>query len=231
MIGVIVNVVAIIAGTLIGLLVRRGLPDRMSSVLMKGLGLCTLVIGIQGAVAEPNVLVMIVSIVVGLAVGEALRIDERVNAWANRLTGRFVGEGKGARLAEAFVTSCLVMNVGAMTIVGSLDAGLTGDCNMLYTKSLLDFVAGIMMGATMGPGVLGSALFTLVFQGGIVLAAGVVAPLASEAVITELSCTGSVLILAIGLNLLEICDLKVLNYIPALVVSPLIIGAMQALGM
>lgn len=230
MLGVIVNVIAIVAGTLIGLLVKRGLPERVSNVLMQGLGLVVIVIGVQGAIAEPNVLVMIVSVVVGLAVGEALDIEGHVNRWSERLTSRFVGEGQGAKMAQAFVTSCLVMNVGAMTIVGSLDAGLTGDCSMLYTKSMLDFVAGIMMGATMGVGVMGSAAFTLVFQGGIVLAANLIAPFASDAVVAELTYTGSVMILAIGLNLAGITQLKVLNYLPGLVAAPLVLAAFTALG-
>ena len=230
MLGVIVNVVAIVLGTLIGLLVKRGLPERVSNVLMQGLGLVVIVIGVQGAIAEPNVLVMIVSVVVGLAVGEALDIEGHVNRWSERLASRFVGEGEGAKMAQAFVTSCLVMNVGAMTIVGSLDAGLTGDCSMLYTKSMLDFVAGIMMGATMGVGVMGSAAFTLVFQGGIVLAANLIAPFASDAVVAELTYTGSVMILAIGLNLVGITQLKVLNYLPGLVVAPLVLIAFTALG-
>lgn len=230
MLGVLINVAAIVLGTLIGLLVKKGLPERVSDVLMQGLGLVVIVIGVQGAIGEPNVLVLIVSVVVGLAVGEALDIEDRVNRATERLTSRFVGEGQGARMAQAFVTSCLVMNVGAMTIVGSLDAGLTGDCSMLYTKSMLDFVAGIMMGASMGVGVMGSAAFTLVFQGGIVLLAGVVAPFASDAVITELTCTGSVMILAIGLNLVGITKLKVLNYLPGLVAAPLVLAAFGALG-
>lgn len=227
---VIVNALAIVAGTALGLLVRRGLPERVSAALMRGLGLCVIVVGVQGAVAEPNILVMIVSVVTGLAVGEALDIEEHVNRWSERLTERFVGEGHGAQIARAFVTSCLVMNVGAMTIVGSLDAGLAGDYGMLYTKSLLDFISGIMMGATMGVGVFGSAVFTLVFQGAIVLLAGYVAPLASDALICELSCTGSVMIVAIGLNLIELTSFKVLNYLPSLLVVPFAMMGLQALG-
>ena len=228
---VIVNTIAIVAGCAIGLLVRRGLPERISDVLMRGLGLCTIVIGVQGAVAEPNVLVMIIATVVGLAVGEALDIDGHVSRWTERLTGRLTGPGQGTAIARAFVTSCLVMNVGAMTIVGSLDAGLGAGFDLLYTKSVLDFVSGIMMTAAMGVGVFGSALFTLVFQGAVVLLAGVIAPFMSDALILELSCTGSLMILATGLNMIEVTSFKILNLVPALLVVPLAMWALGAAGL
>ena len=122
------------------------------------------------------------------------------------------------------------MNVGAMTIVGSLDAGLRGNFGMLYTKSLLDLISGIPMAAAMGVGVMGSALFTLVFQGSIVLLAEYVAPYLSETLIKELVSTGSLMILAIGFNMLGLTKLKVLNYLPGLLVVPLALKLMQALG-
>ena len=132
--------------------------------------------------------------------------------------------------------------MGAMTIVGSLDAGLRGNFSMLYTKSLLDLISGIPMAAAMGVGVMGSALFTLVFQGGIVLLAEYIAPYLSETLIKELVCTGSLMILAIGVstgslmilaigfNMLGVTKLKVLNYLPGLLVVPLALKLMQALG-
>lgn len=190
---------------------------------MQALGICTVVIGAQGAVAEPNILIMIVSAVIGVFIGEWLDLDGRINRFTERLTSRFAGEGEGARIANAFITSCLIMNVGAMVIVGSLNAGLRADFAMLYTKSLLDFIAGIMMAAVMGIGVMGSGLFTLFFQGGIVLLAQYIAPFLSDQLITEVSCTGSLLILALGFNMLEVTKIKVLNYLPALAVVPVVV--------
>lgn len=190
---------------------------------MQALGICTVVIGAQGAVAEPNILIMIVSAVIGVFIGEWLDLDGRINRFTERLTSRFAGEGEGARIANAFITSCLIMNVGAMVIVGSLNAGLRADFAMLYTKSLLDFIAGIMMAAVMGIGVMGSGLFTLFFQGGIVLLAQYIAPFLSDQLVTEVSCTGSLLILALGLNMLEVTKIKVLNYLPALAVVPVVV--------
>nr|WP_255375018.1 DUF554 domain-containing protein [Anaerovibrio sp. JC8] len=217
-----VNTFAIVIGSLIGLLLRKGIPDRMSDVIMEALGVCTLVIGFQGALQEANILIMIVAVVVGVFIGEICDIDGRINRSTAKLTARFAGEGEAAKIANAFVTSCLIMNVGAMVIVGSLNAGLRADFAMLYTKSLLDFVSGIMLTAAMGVGVMGSAAFTLIFQGAIVLMAEFIAPYLSDGLIAEISCTGCLLIIAIGLNMLNLTKIKVLNYLPALLVAPVI---------
>jgi uncharacterized membrane protein YqgA involved in biofilm formation len=232
MFAVIVNTITILIGASVGLLLRKGLPESVSDAMMKGLGLCTIFIGIQGMIEEEYILVLILSTIVGIVIGELLDVDGHINRAAERLTSRFSGKGKGegAKIAQAFVTSCLIMNVGAMTIVGSLDAGLRGNFSMLYTKSLLDLISGIPMAAAMGVGVMGSALFTLVFQGGIVLLAEYIAPYLSETLIKELICTGSLMILAIGFNMLGITKLKVLNYLPGLLVVPLALKLMQALG-
>ncbi|MBQ9275147.1 MAG: DUF554 domain-containing protein [Succinivibrio sp.] len=224
MIAVIINTLAIMLGVFIGLWLRRGMSAALSDAIMKGLGLCTVVIGIQGTVREENVLILIVCTVVGILLGEAARLDERINRQTERLTSKFAkGEGQGAKIAEAFVTSCLIMNVGAMVIVGSLDAGLREDYSMLYTKSLLDLVSGIMLTAAMGVGVMGSALFTLVFQGAIVLCAQSAARFLSSELIEQLSCVGCVMILAIGLNMLELTRLKVLNMLPSLLAVPFVL--------
>ena len=176
MFAVIVNTLAITVAVFIGLLLRKGLPEHISSSIIKALGLCTVVIGVQGAIKEDNILIMIISVVIGLTVGEALDADGRVNRFTDRILKKGSPKANSSRLTEAFITSCLIMNVGAMVIVGSLDAGLRADYTMLYTKSLLDFISGIMMTAAMGVGVLGSAIFTFFFQGSIVLLAEYLAP-------------------------------------------------------
>ena len=214
MVAVFINTAAIIIGSLIGLLLRRGMPEAISDAVMKALGLCTVIIGVQGAVAESDVILMIVSCVIGVTVGTAMDWEGHVNRFTEHVTSRYVGEGEGGRIANAFVTSCLIMNVGAMVIVGSLNAGLSADYNMLYTKSMLDFVSGIIMG---------SALFTLIFQGAIVLMAESIAPFVSEDVIIHVSAVGSLLILAIGLNMLELTKFKVINYLPALIIVPILL--------
>ncbi|MCR5175931.1 MAG: DUF554 domain-containing protein [Anaerovibrio sp.] len=230
MFAVIVNTLAIIFAVIIGLIIRKGLPENISGSIIKALGLCTVIIGVQGAIKEDNILILIVSIVIGLTIGELLDADGHVNRFTDNLLKKFARKGNSSKLTEAFITSCLIMNVGAMVIVGSLDAGLRSDFTMLYTKSLLDFVAGIMLTAAMGVGVMGSAAFTFLFQGGIVILAGYIAPYLSDAVIDEMSCTGCLLILALGLNMLELTKFKVINYLPALIVAPLVLMLTQYFG-
>lgn len=222
MFAVVVNSVAIIVGTLIGLLIKRGVPKDISDSLMQGLGICTLLIGIQGAVVEKNILIMIVAVVIGIFWGEMIDLDGKINRAADKVASKFSKKGTEQDLGNAFVTSCLIMNVGAMVIVGSLNAGLRADFNMLYTKSLLDFISGIMLSAVMGPGVLGSAVFTFFFQGAIVIFAENLAPILSDAVVAELNTVGSLIIVALGLNMIGIAKLKVINYLPALLIVPII---------
>lgn len=231
MFAVIVNTLAIVAGALIGLLIRRGISEKLSHEVLRGLGLCTMIIGVAGAIKTGNILIMIVSVGVGVAVGEALTLEDRVNSRTDAILKKFSHGGNSSGIAEAFVTSCLIMNVGAMVIVGSLEAGLREDFTMLYTKSLLDFTAGIVLAATMGVGVLGSALFTLLFQGAIVLFSSYLAPLLSDFLINELSATGSALILAIGMNMVGITKFKVINYLPALLVVPFALKLVVAAGL
>ena len=206
-------------------MLKKGIPEKVSQAIMEALGVCTLVIGIQGVIIEPDILIMISSVVSGVLLGELFDFDGHINRFTEKITSRFAGEGQGAKIANAFVTSCLIMNVGAMVIVGSLNAGLREDYAMLYTKSLLDFVAGIMMAAVMGIGVMGSGIFTLLFQGSIVILAEYIAPFLSDQIVMEISCTGSLLILVLGLNMIGLTKIKVLNYLPALIIVPLAVWA------
>lgn len=230
MFAVIVNTVAIILGCSVGLMLRKGLPKRLTDSVMEALGVCTVAIGVEGIIHEEHVLVMIIAMVLGVLFGAAFRLDDRVYAGSEQLLSRFAGEGEGAKIAKAFVTSCLIMNVGAMVIVGSLQAGLAEDYTMLYTKSLLDFCSGIMMTAAMGVGVFGSAAFTLIFQGAIVLMAVWLAPFLSDAVIAEMSTTGCLLILMIGFNMLNLTKFKLIDYLPALLFAPILMMIVERLG-
>ena len=164
MFGVLVNTATVLIGSLIGLLCKKGIPDRLSSTVMKAIGLCTIAIGISGLLDGENTLVLIISIVLGVLIGELLDLDGRVNRLVERVAGRTAGEGKATQISQGFITACLLFCIGAMTIVGSLDAGLRGDHEMLLTKSLLDFISSIMLSATLGIGVLFSAAFVLLFQ-------------------------------------------------------------------
>ena len=216
MLGTSVNVATVLLGGTIGLLIKKGLSDKMSDALMKGLALCTLTIGISGALKGQDTLKLILSMVAGTLIGEALDLDGKVHRLGDWVEKRFSkGTGKTS-IAEGFVTASLLFCVGAMTIVGSLQSGLTGDHTMLFTKSLLDFVSSMIFASSLGVGVLFSAAFVLAFQGSITLLAGVVSPFLGELAIAEMTCVGSVLIIGLGLNMLGLTKLKIMNHLPAI---------------
>lgn len=223
MLGVLVNAVAVIIGSTIGLLCKKGIPEKYSGAIMKGIALCTLYIGISGSLKGENTIVVILSIVLGAAAGTALDIDGRLNRAGEALEKKMSRFGGNSSIARGFVTASLLFCVGSMTIVGSLTAGLSGDNEMLFTKSVLDFISAIMLSVSLGVGVIFSAVFVLVFQGGIALLAGVLAPVLSTAAINEVICAGSLLIIGLGLNLLGITKLKVADYLPALVFVPAVL--------
>jgi uncharacterized membrane protein YqgA involved in biofilm formation len=223
MLGVIVNTLSVIIGSALGLLLKKNIPVDVTGAVMKGLGLCTLYIGWTGSLKGENTLVLIISIAVGVAIGQALDLDAKLNQFASKLERRFKQNDQEVSFAEGFVTASLIFCVGAMTIVGSLQAGLIGDNEMLFTKATLDFISALIFAATLGIGVMAAAAFVFVFQGTIVLLAQVIAPLLSDPVIAEMTCVGSVLIFALGLNILGLTKLKVMNYLPA-VFLPILFG-------
>ena len=215
--GVFANVGTVILGSIIGILFKKAIPKSLADMLMQGLGLCTLFIGVQGAMKGQNTLIMILSVVLGTIIGTLLHLDDGLSNLGSKLEKRFGNSDGGPSLAQGFVTSSLVFCVGAMTIVGSLNAGLYGDNTMLYTKALLDLVSSCVFASTLGFGVTLSALFVLVFQGALVLLAGVAAPLfGGDVLINEMTCAGSVLIMGIGLNLIGVTKIKVMNMLPAM---------------
>ena len=217
MIGVLVNTLTVIVGSTIGLLFRKLIPEQWTDFIMKGIALCTLYIGIDGALEGTNTLVTIISIAVGALIGAALDLDDKLNRFASGLENRFKKEGSGgSTIAEGFFTASLLFCIGAMTIVGSLQAGLTGDNTMLYTKATLDFISSLIFAASLGIGVLFAAAFVLVFQGAIVLVAQAVSPFLTDYVVSEMTCAGSILIIALGLNILGVTNLKVMNFLPAI---------------
>lgn len=216
MLGVIVNVIVIILGSGIGMVLKKGIPERISETMMKGLGLCTLYIGWSGALKGSNTLVLIISMAIGIVIGEGFDLDKRLNNFAEKLEKKFSKQDGSISIAEGFIAASLLFCVGAMTVVGSLQAGLSGNYEMLFTKSVLDFISSMIFASTLGIGVMLSAVFVLIFQGGIVLLAQVVAPFLTDGVVAEMTCVGSVLIFALGLNIIGITKLKVLNFLPAM---------------
>ena len=223
MLGVLVNVVAVAIGGLLGLLLKKGIPARVEKGVMAALGLCCAVIGIQGALDGMETLIVIISMVVGAIIGGIIDIDRGVNKLGSWVESRFQKNGSTVSVAEGFVSATLLFCVGAMTIVGSLNSGLRGDHTMLFTKSLLDFFSGMMMAVSLGVGVALSAVSILVIQGGIALLAGVLEPLlaAIPGSIEQIACVGSVMIIAIGLNLIGVTKIKVANFLPGIIVAPI----------
>lgn len=227
MIGVLVNVAAVILGSLIGLLCKKGIPKRIADAIMTGIALCTVYIGISGSLKGENTIAVILSIALGAAVGTLLNIDGFISGIGEKLESKFSGKGEGSNIAKAFVTASLLFCVGSMTIVGSLTAGLTNDYGMLFTKSVLDFISAIMLTVSLGIGVIFAALFVLVFQGALVLLAGVLAPVLSDAAVNEIICAGSLMIIALGLNMLGITKIKVADYLPAMIFVPVVLWLLQ----
>ena len=222
MLGVIVNTIAVIVGSLLGLIFHKAVPERIVKAVMIGIGLCTIYIGISNMLKGENTLILIISLVIGAIIGTLLDIDGAITRVGDSLTRRFGKKGKTSSLTEGFVTASLLFCIGAMTIVGSLNSGLTGDHEMIFTKSLLDLISAIMLSASLGIGVLFSAAFVFVFQGAIVMLATTLQPFLTSHAIAELTCVGSVIILALGLNILGITRLKVSNYLPAIIVAPIL---------
>lgn len=222
MIGVIVNTVAVIIGSLIGLVFKKGIPEKMSDALTSILGLAVFFVGISSAFDGENILITIISLAIGTVLGTLANIDRRINKLGDWVENRFSKEKGKISIAQGFVTASLLFCVGSMTIVGSLQAGINGNNEMLFTKSLLDFVMAIVLTSTLGIGVILSSLFVLVFQGAIALSAGFAAGFLSNLVIAEMTCTGSILVMAIGLNLAGITKIKVADCMPA-VFAPILI--------
>ncbi len=223
MIGVFANTFTVLLGSAIGLLLKKGIPERVSKAVMVAIGLCTVYIGIDGALSGSNTIVLIVSMVLGTIVGTLLNIDGKINGvglFFERKMNR--SDGK-ATIAEGFMTGSLLFCVGAMTIVGSLNSGLSGDHTLIFTKSVLDLISSCMLASTLGIGVMFAAIFVFIFQGALVLAAGLLQNVLTDAaLINEITCAGSVIIIGLGLNILGLSKFKVADMLPAVLLVPLI---------
>ncbi len=226
--GSIVNCFTVIVGAVVGLFVKRiigagaegRLSGRISDALMKGVALCVLLIGITGAIKTQNVIIVIVSMVIGAVIGELCNLEGLVERLGKKIEDKT--RGRFGSVAQGFVTASLLFCVGSMAIVGALNGGLMRDHEMLYTKSLLDMISAFVLASSLGIGVAFSAVLVLVYQGSITLLAAWVAPLLSEVTIVEMSAVGSLLIVALALNMLGITKIKVMNYVPAIFI-PIII--------
>lgn len=224
-IGTIVNALAIIAGAAVGMLIKSGLPKRFKDLIMQAIGLAVIIIGLsgtlqgifflddQGRLGSNHIMLMIFSLVIGGILGELLDIEGKLEQVGNWFQHKLAA--KEGNFAQGFITASLMYCVGAMAIVGALRDGLSANPIILFSKSILDGVTAVIFAASMGLGVAFSAAPVFIYQGGITLLAGVLRPLLTEALISQMSLVGSVLIMAIGLNILEIKKIRVCNLLPA----------------
>lgn len=232
MLGVIVNTLTVAVGSIIGLLAKKAIPKDWTNFIMCGMGLCTLYIGISGAFEGENTLIAVISVAIGAIIGLAIDIDRRVNNFAEKIEKKFVKDksDEGTSFAEGFVTASMIFCVGAMTIVGSLQAGLVGDNTMLLTKATMDGIGAIFFAASLGFGVLVSAAFVFAFQGAIVLLAQFIEPFLSDTVIAEMTCAGSLLLIGMAFNLIGMTKLKIMNYMPAIFMPVILVPLFAWVG-
>ncbi len=229
MIGVFINVAAVIIGSVIGLLCKKGINKKITDAVIVGLGLCVMYVGVTGLLKGQNAIVAVVSMALGGAVGTIIDVDKQINRLGDWVSKKVKREDNQVSVADGFVTACLLFCVGAMAIVGSLNSGLgvEGGLEMIYTKSVLDFISSIVLSASFGIGVIFSSVFVLVFQGGIVLLAGLIAPILTANVIAEITCVGSLMIIGLSLNIVGATKIKIANYLPALVFVPIVVWIMS----
>lgn len=240
MTGTLINIVAVLIGGLIGIACGSRLPERVQRTIIAGLGLFTAVIGIQMFLKTANPIVVLGSLLVGGLLGEWWRIEDRLSNLGGYLERKFTkGESErisnpektndqGSRFIRGFLTASLVFCVGPMTILGSIQDGLTGDYNLLAIKSVLDGFAALAFASTLGVGVIFSTIVILVYQGGISLLAAQAQALISPDMMTEMTAVGGVLLLGLAISsLLELKPIRIGNFLPALLIGPLIVAILD----
>ncbi|MBX3005134.1 MAG: DUF554 domain-containing protein [Anaerolineales bacterium] len=233
MIGTLLNIATVLVGGIMGLLFGARFPERLRQTVVAGLGLFTLAIGARMSLDSQNVILVLVSLLCGGILGEWLVLEDRLEALGAWLQQRFAAQAEGGttRFVRGFLTASLVFCVGPMTILGSIQDGLTGDYRLLAIKAVLDGFAAMVFASSLGVGVLFSTLVILVLQGGISLLAQQAQAVFTSAMIAELSAVGGVLLLGVAISsLLEIKKIRVANFLPALLIAPLLVALLDALG-
>ena len=220
-VGSIVNATTVIVGSIIGMLIRKNMPERIKGIIFQAVGLATLVLALQMSLQEGgDFLILIFSLILGGILGEVLKLDVRLDTFGDALKSRI--RIKNERFTEGLVTAFLIFCVGSMTFVGALNEGLSGDRTLIFSKAILDGFTSIVLASVYGIGVLFSALPLFIIQAGLTLLASQFQMLFPEALIVQLTAVGGVLILGIGLGLLEIKQIKTVNLLPSLLVVTLL---------
>lgn len=220
MFGTIVNTLAVVVGAALGIIFRKGIPEKSKTTIMQGIGLAVILVGIKMAIKADNELIVIISLALGALLGEMLRIDYYLNSFAQKLEKMVgAGEAKEGNFIKGFVSASLIFCVGAMAIMGSLEGGLTNTYKILYVKSALDFITSIILSSTLGIGVAFSAIPVFLYQGGITLLATSIKPFLTDTVTLYMTATGGLLIVGIGINILGIKEINVANLLPAIFIA------------
>jgi uncharacterized membrane protein YqgA involved in biofilm formation len=217
MLGTIVNGLAIIAGSLLGLLFSKGIPDNYKEIILSAVGLSVVLIGVKSALVSDSLMVIIFSLVLGALIGEAMKIEKRLGDLGDFFESRVTAKSSdSSSFSRGFVTASLVFCVGSMAIVGSLESGLTGNHQTLFAKSVLDGVTSVIFASTMGLGVMFSSVAVFLYQGMITLTAVFMKNFLVAETIEQMTSVGGMLIVAIGFNMLKITAIRVGNLIPAI---------------
>lgn len=222
MLGTIVNSIAIIIGGVIGILLKGKLNEKISKTIMDGLALCIIYIGISGTLKANNTIVIIISIAIGALIGEILDLDKLINNLGNKIEGKFNKNKKEIPVVEGFITATLLFCIGAMAIVGSLESGLNNNHSTLFAKSILDGVSSIIFTSSLGIGVILSAVSVFIYQGFITLCANLLSLILNEHIIQNITACGSLLIIALGLNMLKVTKIRVTNLLPSIIIITII---------
>lgn len=213
--GTIVNVVTVLIGSSLGILLKSKLPQKLIKTVFQALGLFTLALGFMMALKANDLLVIVFSLVFGAIIGESIDLEKKTDVLTNKLKRKI--KVKDERFTEGLLTAFLLFCMGSMTILGAFDEGMKGDDTLLVTKAVMDGFAAMALASAFGIGVAFSAIPLLIYQGGLTLFAGYLGTFFSEAMITELTAVGGILLIGLGINILEIKKIKIFNIIPALV--------------
>lgn len=220
--GTIANAAAIICGALAGIVLRRGLPEKWQQTIMQGVALCIVVIGLQMAFKTANIVLVVVSLVIGSIIGEYFDIEDNLQKFGSWIASKVYNGKDGsfaAQLARGFISSTLIFCIGAMAVVGALQDGLKQDPTILYAKATLDGIISVILTANLGIGVAFSAFSVFIYQGCLTLLAAFLQTVMTEAVLNEITACGGVLITAIGINMLKILEIRISNQLPAIFIA------------
>ncbi|MBV1759386.1 MAG: DUF554 domain-containing protein [Dethiosulfatibacter sp.] len=228
MLGTIVNTIAIIVGSLVGLVFKNLIPEKYNDTIMKSMSLAVILIGLQMALGTQNILLVICSMVGGSLVGERIDIEKKLDNIGAKLQDRF--SKTDSNIGQGFVTASLMYCIGSLAIIGAIEGGLLGKHDVLFAKSLIDGIVSVALTATMGIGVIFASVSVFLYQGSIVLISSFAKDILTDAIVTEMSAIGGLLIMGIGLNILMRDRIKVGNMLPALFVPLVFMGIMNIIG-